>query len=85
MSKSKNFKILKFNGKDFVMRKVKICVILVNDECAIALKGRLAKPKRMIDVQFAQKDEIAHTDIFLALEDKILSNVKMMSIIAKEL
>lgn len=50
MSKSKNFKILKFNGKDFVMRKVKICVILVNDECAIALKGRLAKPKKMIDV-----------------------------------
>lgn len=30
----------------------------------------------MIDVQFAKKDEIAQADIFLALEDYILSNMK---------
>lgn len=39
----------------------------------------------MTDVQFVEKDEIAQADILLALEDKILSNVKTMNIAAKEL
>lgn len=40
MLKSTKFEIPKFNGKGFVLWKVKIRVILVKDGCVIALTGR---------------------------------------------
>lgn len=62
------------------MWKVKIYVILVKNGCAIALNKRQAKLETITDVQFVEKDEITLADILLALEDKILSNVKTTNI-----
>lgn len=45
MSKSTKFKILKFNGKGFVMWKVEIRTILLKDGCAI--EGMWNKPAAM--------------------------------------
>lgn len=50
ISRSKTFEIFKFNGKDFVVCKMKICVILIKDGCVIYLKGRQAKPKGITNV-----------------------------------
>lgn len=57
------------------MWKVKMYTNLVKDGCAIALKDKSLKPPGMIDLQFSEKDEIDHTNLLLALEDKILFNV----------
>lgn len=59
---------------------MKISIILVKNGCAIALKGRKAKLEAITDVQFAEKDEITQAYIFLNLEDKILSHVKIIDI-----
>lgn len=37
----------------------------------------------MIDAQFIEKDEIAKTDIPLALEDKVFFNVKTVDLLPK--
>lgn len=52
--------------------KVKIHVILVIDRSVIILTGKDQKPQGKTNVPFAEKDEIAKADIFLALEDEIL-------------
>lgn len=65
--------------------KVEICVIIEKDNCVVALNGSQIKPKGMIYVQFAKIDEINQASILLTLEHKILSNVKIMDTIAKEL
>lgn len=67
------------------MWKMKICIILVKNGCAIVLKRRQAKLKEMTDGQFASKDEVAQADILLAWEDKILSNVNTTYTTNKEL
>lgn len=58
VSKSSKFEIPKVNGKHFAMWKVKIHVILLKDECAIALKGNGQKPHRITDTQFVEKDDM---------------------------
>lgn len=66
------------------MWKVKIHVILLKDECAIALKGNGQKPHRITNTQFVEKDDIAKADIVLALNDKLLFNVQTMDTTNKE-
>lgn len=64
---------------------MKIHVILVKDGCTIALKGKDQKPEGITHTQFAEKDEIAKTDILLALDDKVLFNVQTVDTTMKVL
>lgn len=83
--RAQNLTFLNLTGKNLLCEKVEICVIIEKDNCVVALNGSQIKPKGMIYVQFAKIDEINQASILLTLEHKILSNVKIMDTIAKEL
>lgn len=68
-----------------VIWKVKMYAILVNDGCVVALKNKRLKPPGMTNLQFAEKDEIAQTNLLFALENKILFNVQTVDTITKAL
>ena len=49
--------------------------ILVKDGCLVALNGKEKKPAEMKDEIFAEKDELAMANIYLALDEVVLFNV----------
>ena len=55
-SSSTKFEIPRFNGSDYHAWKLKMCVILINDGCAVSLKGKENKSEGMIDIMFTEKD-----------------------------
>lgn len=63
------FEIPKFNRKNFTIWRIKIYIILVKNNCAIALKGKILKSQKMIVAKFDEKYEIIEVDILLALDD----------------
>lgn len=83
MSNNTKFELFKFNGKGFATWKVKIRHISKGWMCC-CFKGKKDKLVEMTDTQFAKKDEIAQADILLALEDKVLFNVKIVDTTAED-
>lgn len=43
--------------------------IMIKDVCAVAVKSKSHKPTCMIDMQFAEKNEITQAYLFVALEN----------------
>lgn len=67
------------------MWNVKICIVLVKNGYVITLKENQSKPRGMTNIQFVEKNEIDQANILVALDDKILSNIKTIDAIAKKL
>ena len=56
VSSSTKFEIPRFNSSDYHAWKLKMHAILINDGCAVTLKGKENKSERMIDKVFTEKD-----------------------------
>ena len=66
------YEIEKFNGNNFSLWKMKIKVVLRKNNC---LKAIGEKPIELIDDKWNEIDGNTISDLYLALEDEVLSNV----------
>ena len=65
----------RFSGFNYLAWKLKMDAILIKDGCAIALKGKENRPEGMADKMFAEEDELAMANIYIALDGLVLFNV----------
>ena len=66
------YKIEKFNGNNFSLRKMKMKTVLRKNNCLTAIGER---PMEITDDKWSEIDGNAISDIHLALADGVLSNV----------
>ena len=71
-SSSTKFETPRFSGSNYPACKLKMSAILVEDGYVVALKDKINKPEWMIDKVFAEKDELAMMNIYLALDEVVL-------------
>ncbi|PON84666.1 hypothetical protein TorRG33x02_194930 [Trema orientale] len=62
----------RFNGSNYLAWKLKMCAILIENGCAIALKGKENHLKEMKDEVFDERDELATANIYLAPDEFML-------------
>ena len=74
-SSSTKFEIPRFNSSNYPAWKLKMHTTLIKDGCAVALKGKKNKPGGMRNKVFADKDELAMANTYLALNEVVLFNV----------
>ena len=66
------YEIVKFNGSNFSLWKLKMKAVLRKDHCVAAIK---IKPERLTDDKWKEIDNNAIANLHLALSDSVFSSV----------